>query len=275
MINIMLKNNKVNKVRAPQVRIYPYKQGSASAKKLAEALNGKVLKLVGSKFVPRLGDLIVNWGAGNYPDFAPATSLNANVSDAGCKLASFKRLQAAGVRIPDFVAAGQDRLNGRSVKEAAGASLGFPIVCRTKLRGHSGDGIVIANKPDELVEAPLYTQYVKKKDEYRVHVLRGNAFFIQRKARKLDVEDPNWQVRNLAGGFCFVEVQVEEVPQDVINQAIASIPALGLDFGGVDVMWNEKEKQAYVLEVNTACGLEDRTAEKYREEFRNLVEVQG
>lgn len=235
-------------------RVYPYKQGSASAKALSEVLGGKVLKHAGSKYLPRPGDVVVNWGAGNIPRFAPATTLNADVTDAGCKLATFKTLSRAGIRVPPFVET-----------KARAADLAFPVVCRTKLRGHSGDGIVIAEEPKDLVAAPLYTQYIKKKDEYRVHVLGDEAFFIQRKARKLDNDKPNWKVRNLAGGFVFVETERGDVPADVLDLAVRSIGALGLDFGGVDVMWNDNERQAYVLEINTACGLEERTAERYKE----------
>lgn len=248
-------------VRGPQIKVYPYKQGSASAKKLAEVVGGKVLKVEGSKYVPRVGDVVVNWGAGRVPDFGGATVLNPNVTTAGCKLASFLALEEAGVRVPPFA---YSEVNVGFAKKAA-ADFQFPVVCRTKLRGHSGDGIVIANNADELVDAPLYTQYVKKQDEYRVHVFQDTIIFIQRKARKLDNENPNWQVRNLAGGFAFVAVDILEVPEDVTQQALDAIAALELDFGGVDVMWNAKEAKAYVLEVNTACGLEDRTAAFYRE----------
>lgn len=243
-------------------KVYPYKQGSKGAKALSEALEGKVLKHVNSKFKPRAGDVVVNWGSGNCPDFKPATTLNPDVNDASCKLATFKALAFAGVSIPPFTDNRAD-LNDKDAFK-------FPIVCRTKLRGHSGDGIVIANNPEELVEAPLYTQYIKKKNEYRVHILKGEAFFIQRKARKLDVENPNWQVRNLAGGFVFVEERADATPKAVVDNAIRAVDALGLDLGGVDVIWNEAEEKAYVLEINCACGLEERSAEKYAEALRNL-----
>jgi glutathione synthase/RimK-type ligase-like ATP-grasp enzyme len=250
-------------------RIYPYKQGSASAKKLAEALEGKVLKHAGSKYRPRLGDVVINCGSSALPVFAPATTLNTEVQVAQCKLATFKALSAAGVRIPDC-------FEGRAAANAAPANV-FPLVARTVLRGHSGAGIVICNNVEELVDAPLYTRYIKKKDEYRVHVFSNGGpddafpFFVQRKARKLDVENPNWQVRNLEGGFVFVEAPINEVPQDVLDQAENALIALGLDFGGVDVIWNEKEGKAFVLEVNTACGLEDRTADRYKQAIADFV----
>ena len=242
-------------------KVFPYKQGSASAKALSEALQGKVLKIHGSKYRPKRGDTVINWGAAAINNYAPATTLNSDVRNAQDKLATLRILKDAGVRTPEFVTTKADAEN----------QLTFPVVCRTKLRGHSGDGIVIADLKEDLVNAPLYTQYVKKKDEYRIHVLRDRAFFLQRKARKLDSENPNWQVRNLAGGFVFVEAERNEVPEDVLNQAIASIAALGLDFGGVDVMWNAKEAKAYVLEVNTACGLEERTAERYKDAILHLA----
>lgn len=238
-------------------KVYGYKQGSKSAKELANALDGKVLKHVGSKYKPRAGDVVINWGSGDPPRFGPATTLNPDVTRAQCKLATFKALAGAEISIPPFAERREDIDT-------------FPVVCRTKLRGHSGDGIVIATKPEELVDAPLYTKYIKKKDEYRVHVFRDRAFFIQRKARKLDVEEPNWMVRNLAGGFVFVEVGREDVPECVIDNAVRSIAALGLDFGGVDVVFNEREQKAYVLECNTACGLEERTAAKYAEVIRDF-----
>lgn len=235
-------------------KVYPYKQGSASAKLLSEGLGGRVLKVVGSRYKPKEGDVVLNWGAKDPPELAPALVLNRDVGVAQCKLASLRALSEAGIRVPPFWT------NREDIPEGS-----FPIVCRTKLRGQGGDGIVIANTPDELVPAPLYTKYIKKKHEYRVHVLRGQAFFVQRKAKKVGVENPNWKVRNLAGGFVFVEEPLENVPGEVIVNAELAVGAVGIDFGGVDVIWNALEGKGYVLEINTACGLEPRTAVKYAE----------
>ena len=47
---------------------------------------------------------------------------------------------------------------------------GAKVVCRTVLDGHSGEGIVIARNPDQVVEAPLYSLYFNKVREFRVYV---------------------------------------------------------------------------------------------------------
>lgn len=240
----------------PIFKIYPYKQGSRSAKLLATKLKGKVLKHVGSSYSPKQGHVVINWGASNVPSFGQAKLLNASVSLAQNKLDALTKLEEEGINVPEFWT---DR---DSIPDGA-----YPILCRCVLTGHSGNGIVIANDKEALVDAPLYVKYIKKQNEYRVHVFRDSVFFIQRKAKKNGVEQPNWMIRNLAGGFAFVECDAEEVSPQVIEQSIMACKALGLDFGGVDVIWNAHQSKAYVLEVNTACGLEERTAEKYANVF--------
>ncbi|MDT9694122.1 hypothetical protein Q5762_38495, partial [Streptomyces sp. P9(2023)] len=71
---------------------------------------------------------------------------------------------------------------------------GTIVVARTMLRGHSGAGIVLHSGDDELVDAPLYVKYVKKTQEYRVHVAFGEILDQQRKARRQDTpdEEVNW-----------------------------------------------------------------------------------
>ncbi len=252
----------------PIFKIYPYKQGSKSAKLLATKLKGKVLKHVGSSYSPKQGHVVINWGASNVPSFGQAKLLNISVSLAQNKLDALIKLKEEGVNVPEFWT---DR---NSIPDGV-----YPILCRCVLTGHSGNGIVIANDQEALVNAPLYVKYIKKQSEYRVHVVKTYEdgepkwidFFIQRKAKKNGVEQPNWMIRNLAGGFAFVECDAEEVPTQVIEQSIMACKDLGLDFGGVDVIWNAHKSKAYVLEINTACGLEERTAEKYANVLKEIM----
>lgn len=149
---------------------------------------------------------------------------------------------------------------------------GKTVVCRTILNGHSGAGIVLASKVEELVDAPLYVEYVPKKEEYRVHVFKGEAIHYSRKARKADVPDGevNWKIRNHDNGFIFQHENFQ-IPEAVIQQALAAVEECDLDFGAVDVIWNDKQQKAYVLEINTAPGIEGVTLSKYVEAIQKYA----
>lgn len=243
------------------MKIYSYNMGSASAKALAAGLGIKMLKHQGK---PVGVDILINWGCSHVERKIVAQRVLNNslaVGKAVNKLTAFRCLnENADINIPLFTTNLDD---AQHVIEHWG-----PVVCRTKLNGHSGEGIVISNTVEELVDAPLYTQYIKKTLEYRVHVMHNEVFFVQRKARKMEVpnEEVNWQVRNLAGGFIYANQDVE-VPQEVEQQAIDAINALGLDFGAVDII-KGVDRKYYVLEVNTACGLAGTTLDKYVEQFK-------
>lgn len=259
-------------------RVLPYRQGSKGAKALADALGGKVLKLQGSTFKPKSTDVVINWGNINvnessYPLLYEMSYDFYNwphvIHRASNKLKFFESMiegtEDDGDIIPDFWT------NKGNIPDDK-----YPIVCRTVLAGHSGAGIVIANSPAELVDAPLYVQYVKKKDEYRIHVGRlpsGDATVIsvQRKARRHDTPDDqvNWQVRNHSNGFVFVRNNVTP-PPSVLEVAERALLRTGLDFGAVDVIWNEQQGRALVLEVNTAPGLEGQTVTDYVDFFKGL-----
>lgn len=152
---------------------------------------------------------------------------------------------------------------------------GRTVVERHVLNGHSGEGIRLVEPEagDELQKAPLYVLYVPKKQEYRIHVCGGIAVDIQRKARRKDVadDDINWKIRNHGNGFVFARNEDGEVPKDVIDQSVRAVKALGLAFGAVDVIFNDKSKQAFVLEVNTAPGLAGATLEGYVARFKDYL----
>lgn len=251
--------------------VYSHNPHSEGAKELAKALGIKRIKHGQSKFKGGGGKAIVNWGAGTLPDQVAACEKIYNppqaIRNASNKLKSFELFAEAGVSIPQFF----------KTKEAAGEYLrenrGSSVVCRTVLNGHSGAGIVIADGEDNLVNAPLYTAYVKKSQEYRYHVFAGRVVDIQRKARRREVPDDqvNWQVRNLDGGFIFAREGVVE-SEDAAENAIKAVAALGLDFGAVDLIYNERENKYYVLEVNSAPGLAGSTLDGYALRFGEVME---
>lgn len=250
--------------------VIPYRQGSKSAAALAGALGGRVLLLKGSKYKHRpWSDTVINWGCTDVPDPPGTASVMSGLMNkpaflrfASNKLNFFRLMKERDLSdvVPEWWEKGED------IPDTA-----FPIVCRTVLAGHSGEGIVIVYKREDLVPAPLYVKYVRKQDEYRIHVGKkgeeNGVISVQRKARRLDCETPDWKVRNHQNGFVYVRNDVTP-PDAVLAAATQAFGVTGLDFGAVDVIWNEHGKRAYVLEVNTAPGLEGQTVTDYAKFFK-------
>lgn len=248
--------------------LYAYKQASSSAKLLAEALNIKRISHKGSSFKGRARKTVLNWGATTVPEEVRLCRLMnppEKVELACDKLKFFTALTETNVRIPEFYTSFEEVL--KQIKDGA------DIVARSVLNGHSGAGITLITQETPLknvvFDAPLYTQYIKKKDEYRVHIVDNEVVDVQRKAVRedKDKDEVNWQIRNHDNGFIYARENLE-VPEDVLNQAILAVAACDLDFAAVDVVWNDHQNKAYVLEVNTAPGLEGQTVEKYADAIR-------
>ena len=250
------------------MKIFAYKQTSESAKALSNNLGVKRINHEGKPMT--IKDTLINWGASQLPDRINAAIIinkPEKVSLAANKLKAFIAMMDT-VQTPAFTTS--EAIAKEWLQE------GKLVVARTKLNGHSGEGIELIDPElfqqdpnDEFVRAPLYTQYVNKTQEYRIHVHNGKVFFVQRKARDMDVpnEDVNWKIRNHANGFIYAnkDVEVSDVAKD---QAIAACAALGLDFGAVDIIRSARGDDWYVLEVNTAPGLTGTTLEKYTEQFK-------
>ena len=249
-----------------RIRVLPYKPGSASAKLLANALGGKRLRAKGSKFRGRPADTIINWGRKegipqNMALFGP-TILNK----PGCipvnKLDFYEQYPKL---VPEF---------STSIEDAKKwlAKDGNPkVVCRTLLNASGGRGITIASNEAELIPARVYVKYIKKLSEFRIHFMRGEIIFVQQKRKRNGNDDANFEIRNHDNGFVFCHKDVE-LPWQVKEIGEALIGSTKLDFGGIDVLFNQKRGKAYILEVNTAPGLEGTTLDKYVEDFRKAIE---
>lgn len=248
--------------------ILPYKIASLSAKKLAQGLsqllNLKVRRVKHEGFYrPKRRSLVINYGSSATPHWLSRARAVLNIpsfcSVGGNKLVAFRRFREAALSIPDFTS---------SYEEAVGwYNEGLTVVCRTLLNAHSGRGIVLANAESNrpVVRAPLYVKYKKKRKEFRVHVFKGQIIDVCEKRkfkrdRRPDAFDG--YVRNHSNGWAFCRDNVVE-PTDLRDLSIGACNALTLDFGAVDIIWNEKENKCYLLEVNTAPGLEGTTLKKY------------
>lgn len=243
-----------------KVRIYPYKMGSRGSRLLAEALRAEGINCLrvypDRNYRPRRDHTLVNWGSSRQPRWNANGLINKtnDTSRSLNKLIAFQVLQEAGVPIPEFTT------NMEVANEWLQA--GKTVVARTLLRASGGRGIIIATNGDVLPRAPLYTQYVKKKAEYRIHVFDGEIIDAQQKKKRRGFDNVNTMVRNAENGWVYCRDGIT-IPDAVSDAALAAIRAFGLDFGAVDLIWNEHYNRAYVLEINTAPGLEGATVQGY------------
>jgi glutathione synthase/RimK-type ligase-like ATP-grasp enzyme len=254
--------------------VFPYKMGSKSASNLSEALLAPQIKHSNSKFRGASFKTVINWGSSELPSHVTnCRILNkpGDVTRAGNKLSFFESISHGDD--------GKCRLVPWTTNKSEAEKWlkdGQTVVVRQVLTGHSGRGILIV-EPDGperkkgLPDAPFYTKYVPKDSEWRLHILRDKVIFRQRKVKSPAVEEPKtWKVRSHDNGFIFQHNGLT-VPKDVEVQALAAFKASGLDFGGVDVIFNKKANKAYVLEINTACGLEGTTVGVYADAFREVL----
>lgn len=260
--------------------LVPYKLGSHSAKVLAHRLSEllpiqvKRVRKDSETFKQKLSHVYLNWGNSAFPSwFEPTPTKWINgafaVQLASNKADTFKILKNAEINIPEFTF---------SKEEANGwYNDGSRVVCRTLLTGHSGAGIILVSAASNipLVDAPLYVKYYPKECEYRVHVFDGQVIDVQQKRRRTDYDgEVDMQVRNHQTGwvYCRNSYNPPVCIDQIKEQCVKSVKALGLDFGAVDVIYSKKHNKFWILEVNTAPGMEGTTVEIYANAIKTFLE---
>lgn len=267
----------MRKKRQSRLIIWAAKGMFKSARKLATALKPETQRKVlivrsnSLRFKPRPTDVILNWGNSKAPEFYKSlVEWEQHFNDiepvaiAVNKLKTFQALDGK-CNIPEWTT--DHIIAGNWIEE------GKDVLCRTKLTGFGGDGIVYCEAKDHtlVADCPLYVQYKKKKKEFRVHVFKGEVIDVTQKKKRKDFEgEVNTKIRNYANGWVYCREDIEE-PEDLREQATLAIRALSLDFGAIDIIWNEKENKSYILEINTAPGICETTLEKYKQAFLSVI----
>lgn len=136
------------------------------------------------------------------------------------------------------------------------------IFARTLVNSTNGRGIVEFERGSVPPNAPLYTAYIPKKAEYRFHVFNGEVIDVQEKRKKRGIDERNTRIRNVNNGYVYCRDNLTP-PTGAAELAVRAVQALGYDYGAVDIVYNEKRNQCYVLEVNSRPGLMGTTVERY------------
>jgi glutathione synthase/RimK-type ligase-like ATP-grasp enzyme len=204
---------------------------------------------------------LIRWG--NAVAFSAETLLQQReaISLASNKLSALRAMQAAGVRVPEF-----DMVPGDGVwlgRKRHGFGGGDIIPLR--------DGVCLSPRGNT-TDSEFYTKYISNTREYRLHVFRGEVIRVQGKYLDYPEQHTNEFIKNYGQGFRF-RAPDRRLNSDRIEAAINAVEALRLDFGAVDLLIGT-DRQAYVLEVNTAPKCSPLTARAYIEAIHGwLVEA--
>lgn len=275
--------------RQRRIAIMPYgasdsvnalKAGLEEAGHLVVKLNRET-----SLFRGRPTDMIINWGN----SIITPTRLEL-LAGGGQILNNPENIRHSANKRLSFIAMADQNVptveytNRREVAQGW-LDAGELVYARTRISGHSGEGIVMVhNEPDsitgvgqafevvsELPQAVLYTKGItEQRREFRIHVMGGVVTSIQQKKRANGWrENPAFSnvVRNYHTGWIYASDDVSPNAA-AIDAAIRAVDSLNLDFGAVDII--TRRDNAWVLEVNTAPGLQGTNLQSYVDNFSSM-----
>ena len=240
-----------------RVRLLSTKKGmkSGSLKRLAQALT----KALGYK----VWRCVVKKYQGTYFKYG----------DLVDKLSQYKWFQQQGLSALEFTTSAETAHTW--VQE------GFVVFGRELLNASCGEGIVVFaggeddGWPLDNDFCPVYTKYKPKKREFRVHVFKDKVVTIVEKRRKADWKGNknDTRIRNLANGYVFCqEVDLTEALKARIDAlSLAASKVCTSDFKGIDLGYNQKMDDLFVIEVNSAPGIEGSNVGKYVEAMKAYV----
>jgi len=250
------------------IRIYPYKMGSQSAKALAGALDARCV-YADRNYRGNPNHVMINWGNTQFPEqwghnvgllINRPQAVNRACNKARCTM----RLAITSIPVVPFS-------NDKEVAERW-IEQGIPVIVRHVMTGHSGNGIELVES-GELPDARMYTQYLGSRREYRLHVVGDSVVYTQQKKRRDGARElPNYSevIRNHGTGWVYCADDITPLPDEAEDIAVRAVAALHLQFGAVDII--TRQGRVYVLEVNTAPGLEGRSIEIYRDALLQLID---
>lgn len=230
--------------------------GSKFAKALQQALQSKVTNKVFRRLTPK--------------QVKPIISRKGNILRPGYTRQHFKVTTNPLNKIEQFLRFSQQTVSAPRYfldAEAARASDCKVLFARTLINSTNGRGIVeFERESQQYPRAPLYTEYIPKKSEYRFHVFNGEVIDVQekRKKREFATDDRNTRVRNVNNGYVYCRDNLNP-PNGAAELAVQAVRACNYEYGAVDIIYNEKRNQCYVLEVNSRPGLMGTTLDKYSE----------
>lgn len=227
------------------------KLGRTSCREISARTN--IVTVRNDKPIPKDIDYLFRWGCTSNCQAKHTINTAEAINLANDKKAT--RLFLAPLRNKDKPIIPQTWEN---LNEWVEAGEKYPVIVRADHHAQ-GRSLFYCEDFDEVVKAVrtfqaknkdyYISEYIAKEAEYRVFVVQGRVVWVTKKT-PANPADIAW---NVARGGRFDNVRFTEWPLKACRIALMAVEAVGLDFGGVDVM--QKGKDFYVLEVNSAPSM--------------------
>lgn len=145
-------------------------------------------------------------------------------------------------------------------------NLRFPIMIRKTLAGFKGRGIIICKNEDEFFsnwdDNYFWTEFIKLEYELRVHVIGKNLIKI---FKKIDLEENEFPIRNSLTTHFSLRSQTSFTTLVSLLNKLTDL--FGNSFFALDVGWDSTRKEYFIIEANSAPGLNKKTARLYADFF--------
>jgi glutathione synthase/RimK-type ligase-like ATP-grasp enzyme len=231
------------------------KESMVEAKKVCGFNHGWKVKTLGQ-------DLVIPWGM--QSDAATVNKKPAMIkaqNKGKCRLI----LAEAGVSVPKTVI-GEDEIDW----------VDYPAVIRPT-KHHKGQHLFVVNNDAEFIDTVeskasladgwYISKLITKTKELRVHCAHGKVLFVHDKHYTGEHVQANQNINNEAWSVVAWD-SLDKACFNAMMEALKAMKAIGLDFGGVDVMLDGED--AYVCEINTAPTQGEYGGMKYGMYFRWL-----
>lgn len=186
---------------------------------------------------------LIRWGNGFGIGYTPRVVVNKKDAIGKCvnKELSTRIFRDSGVKVPEYLTRPRAVCVGRSVQHTQGQNF---WLC--------WEDSQVATAREEGAE--YFIKYIPIKQEWRVHVINGEVAYVQRKYARDRVSTSFMGIQGFRDDWHTVCLDPSLAGVEVCTQAINAVAALGLDFGGADVVVSIADNAPYVLEVNSGAA---------------------
>jgi len=154
----------------------------------------------------------------------------------------------------------------------------YPFLLRNAHHVAGKDIIIVESKEqldtlitESAVDGRYHVPYIHTDLELGIHFINGKIIKIFKKIPGEKVLSE--RIRSSVMGWKYYlisDLEQFKVAQDL---TLKTAELMGVKFGRADIGYNENDKKYYIFEINTAPGLNSKTAELYATVLREIIDV--